>query len=318
MKKNLIITLLLAASSALPVLAGNSPAAAAGAQAPSAARDPLAGSDGPFSDPVFQDYLETSSGYLNSKNTPGLRDDFRDAPGPMPAPTLKEPFPAHPALSASAMTVPAPAQITGAARSAAKEESSGPHISHYKVTFAGESGALGSYVWPLGSTPGNYAREYAFFSITPDQNDYSVLLSKLETAVGFKFIGEKTYYSNNSKKTMIMGWAPYSSIGTILKINGVAKASVEKRSSGVPLKTKVRITLKVPFQNKPNAFVPDFIKTMAEKNDFTAENWFRLPARSADSKFSVFDVTGTLPVDMVGEISRSPFVASVEFKDSSL
>ena len=316
MKKNLVITLLLAAGFAVPAFAAENSAAAA--QAPVAARDPLAGDETGFSDPVFQDYMETSDGYLNSKNTPKLSNDFRDAPSSLSAPTLKAPFPAHPALSAAAITAPAPSRLAGAVQPAVKDEAGSPHISHYKVTFAGESGPVGSYVWPLGSTPGNYAREYAFFSISPVESDYTGLLSKLEKEVGFKFIGEKTYYSNNTKKTMIMGWAPYSGITRILKMKGVAKASVEKRSTGVPLKTKVRITLKVPFQNKPNAFVPDFIKTMTEKNDFTSENWFRLPARSADSKFSVFDVTGSLPVDMVGEISRSPFVASIEFKDSSL
>ncbi|HBA60226.1 MAG TPA: hypothetical protein DCZ92_05320 [Elusimicrobia bacterium] len=316
MKKNLMIALLLAASAAT-AFAADIPAVSAPAPA-APARDPLAGGEAAFSDPVFQDFVETADGYLNSKNTPKLRDDFRDAPGPLAAPSLKAPFPARPAMSAAAMIVPAPSQITGALPASARDNASGPRISHYKVTFAGEAGPMGSHVWPLDSTPGNYAREYAFFSVTPYADDYNKLLSKLESEVGFKFIGEKTYHARNSKKTIIMGWAPYASIGRILKMKGVAKASVEKRSTGVPLKTKVRITLKVPFQNKPNAFVPDFIKTMSEKNEFTAENWFRLPQHSPNSRFSVFDVTGILPVDMVGEVSRSPFVSSIEFKDSSL
>ena len=93
---------------------------------------------------------------------------------------------------------------------------------------------------------------------------------------------------------------------------------MEKKSIGMPLKTKVRFTLKVPYQNKPNAFVPEFIKRLTDKGGFDAETWFRLPQKNAESKFSVFNVTGTLPVDMIGELSRSPFVASVEFNDASL
>ena len=326
MKKNLITILSLAVFFASPAFAGDvaggpgqeSAPVPGSAQTAAEGKDPLAGGEPFFSDPAFQDFLETSYGYLNPENTPKPRDDFRDALGPVAAPTLRQPGPARPALSASAMTVPAPGRIGGAVPVSAGKDASGPHLSHYKVTFAGEAGPVGSHVWPLGSTPGNYAREYAFFSVTPYAEGYSKLLARLESEVGFKFSGEKIYHSRNAKKTMIMGWAPYSSIGYILKMKGVARVSIEKRSTGVPLKTRVRITLKVPFQNTPNAFVPDFIKTLRDRNNFTSENWFRLPEKSANSKFSVFDVTGTLPVDMVGEVSRSPFVSSVEFKDSSL
>ena len=115
-----------------------------------------------------------------------------------------------------------------------------------------------------------------------------------------------------------LGWAPYANISKIAKISGVAGVAVEKKSIGMPLKTKVRFTLKVPYQNKPNVFVPEFIKRLTDEGGFDAGNWFRLPQKSAESKFSVFSVTGTLPVDMIGELSRSPFVASVEFNDASL
>ncbi len=93
---------------------------------------------------------------------------------------------------------------------------------------------------------------------------------------------------------------------------------MEKKSTGVPLKTKVRFTLKVPYQNKPNAFVPEFLRRLKDEGGFDAEAWFRLPQKDPESKFSVFNVTGTLPVGMIGELSRSPFVASVEFNDDSL
>ncbi len=302
-KNILIVALLAAAFSVSAVAAGQK--ADPGRGPAGAVHDPLAGDGNPFADPVFQDFVETADGYLNSANTPKLRGDFRDSLVSPGLPTLKNPF-------------VRPAVAVAPAANAEKPEPAGAPLSHYKVTFAGESGPVGSYVWPLDSSPGRHAREYVFLSIVPSGADYDQLLSRLETETGFRFAGEKTAFSRNSRKTFILGWAPYSSLDKIMKVKGVARASVERKSAGMPLKTKVRITLKVPFQNKPNAFVPEFIRSIGKNNNFSAETWFRLPRKSADSKFSVFNVTGTLPVDMVGEISRSPFVASVEFKDSSL
>ena len=303
MKNNLLAFTVAAAILAAPALAAEPWAAGA----PGASGDPLAGDGNVFSDPVFQDYVETTDGYLNAANTPRLRSDFRDALAQPALPTLKNP---RPAAKPQAPRIP---QLTGE-----RPELTGAPLSHYKVTFAGESGPVGSYVWPLEASAGRYAREYVFLSIAPSGADYDALISRLETQAGFRFAGEKTAFFRNSRKTYILGWAPYASLQKILKIRGVARASVEKKSAGVPLKTKVRITLKVPFQNKPNAFVPEFVRTLGRNNNFDAEGWVRLPRRSAESKFSVFNITGTLPVDMVGEISRSPFVASVEFRDSSL
>ena len=279
--------------------------APASAQVPATAGDPLAGT-GPFSNPEFQDFIETSGGYLGSANTMKVRSDFsdfRDAPGPLPVPTLKVPVPA--------------AALPAAPK---KEREAGPALpgAHYKVTFAGDSGPVGSYVWPLGDSPKKYAREYVFLSVRVLDKDYGPALTRLEREAGFRFAGEKTYYTGKAKRTVVLGWAPAANIKKISRIKGVVSAAVERKSSGVPLKTKVRFTLKVPYQNRPAAFVPEFIKRLSDEKGFTAENWFRLPAKDAESKFSVFDVTGTMPVETIAELSRSPFVASVEFRDSSL
>ncbi|MCX5791737.1 MAG: hypothetical protein NTY45_05885 [Elusimicrobia bacterium] len=292
--KNLLTILLLAAIFPAPVPAAGPKDAAA------------AEKTNPFSDPVFQDYVETAAGYLDAANVARKpAGDLRDALAAPALPTLKNPLPVL-------KSVPA------ASPPAERPEAAGAPLNYYKVTFAGEGGPLGSHVWPLDANPGRYAREYVFLSVVPTEQNYDALLARLETEAGFRFSGEKTYFFSKSKQTVILGWAPYASLSVIMKVKGVAKVSVEKKSAGVPLKTKVCITLKVPFQNKPNAFVPEFIRTIGKNNNFDTENWFRLPNKSADSKFSVFNVTGTLPVDMVGEISRSPFVAAVEFKDSSL
>ena len=295
MKMNLIPSLFLAAGLAVSACAEDVPVTAAS----------------PFSDPAFQDCLETTDGYLNSKNTMkvvtdfGTPGDFRDSPVSAPAPTLKNPAPVKAVVPAAA---PRPVQAEGPALPAG----------HYKVTFAGEGGSIGSFVWPVGTGPKKYAREYVFISVTPSGKDYSELLSRLESEGGFRFVGEKTFYTRESRRTVILGWAPAVNLIKIGRLKGVQQAAIEKKSFGVPLKAKVRFTLKVPYQNRPNAFVPGFIKTLTENSGFTAENWFRLPQKGSDSKFSVFDVTGSLPVDMIGDLSRSPFVASVEFNDSSL
>ncbi|OGR43810.1 MAG: hypothetical protein A2X35_08845 [Elusimicrobia bacterium GWA2_61_42] len=293
MKKNLILAFSLAACCAAP--------AAAQEQLSVDAR--LIGG-GSFSDPAFQDFIETSYGYLNSKNTMKVRtdfSDFRDAPISA-VPTLKNPVPA----------------AVKAAPAVPKKEEPALPAGHYKVTFAGESGPVGSFVWPLGDGSKKYAREYVFMSVTPAEKDYSKLLPRLETECGFRFAGEKTFYSRTYKRTVILGWAPAVNLVKIARLKGVLKAAVEKKSAGVPLKTKVRFTLKVPYQNRPNEFVPEFIKSLTEHGGFSAEAWFRLPQKGVDSKFSVFGVTGSLPVDMIGELSRSPFVAAVEFHDASL
>lgn len=284
--------------------------AVAAAQSAASAGDPMAGS-GPFSSPEFQDYMETSDGYLNSGNTMKVRSDFgqpadlRDAPVSPQLPTLKNPAPA---------AAPAPAPAARADRETGQPMPGG----QYKVTFAGESGPVGSYVRPLGEGPRRYAKEYVFLVVRVTEADYSGVLSRLEAQAGFRFAGEKNYYLKNSRRTALLGWAPISNLKAISSIKGVAGAAVEKKSSGMPLRTRVRFTLKVPFQNRPAAFVPDFIKRLTEEKGFTAENYFRLPQKGSDSKFTVFDVTGVLPVETIAELSRSPFVASVEFRDPSL
>ena len=296
MKKNLILALALAAFF---------PAAAAAQE--DLPVDPRIVGGGPFSDPAYQDFIETNYGYLNSKNTMQVRSDFgrpgdfRDAPVSA-APTLKNPAP----------------QAKPAEAPAVKKEQPRLPPGHYKVTFAGDPGPMGSFVWPLGDGARKYAKEYVFMSVTPAGKDYSRLLPKLEEECGFRFAGEKTFYSRNYRRTVVLGWAPAASLIKITRMKGVRSAAIEAKAAGMPLRAKVRFTLKVPYQNRPNEFVPDFIKRITDAGGFTAETWFRLPQKGAESRFSVFDVTGTMPVDMIADLSRSPFVAAVEFKDSAL
>jgi hypothetical protein len=288
-------------------------AAPAAAQTAASAGDPMAGS-GPFSSPEFQDMMETSDGYLAPENTMKVRSDFgqpqapdlRDAPVSAPLPSLKTPAPA-----AAKAPVPAPARI---------DREIGPAMpgGQYKVTFAGDKGPLGSHVWPMGEGSRKYAREYVFVSVRVTETGYDAVLARLEKQAGFRFAGEKNYYLKSAKRTALLGWAPADSLKKMSAVKGVAGVAVEKKSSGMPLRTRVRFTLKVPFQNRPASFVPDFIKRLGDEKGFAAENWFRLPQKDDGSKFTMFDVTGVMPVEAISELSRSPFVASVEFKDPSL
>lgn len=293
MTKNLILAIALAAS-----------AAAASAQ-DFLPVDPRIIGGGPFSDPAFQDFIETKDGYLNSANTMKVRSDFgrpadlRDAP--ISAPTLRT-------------AVPAAVAAAPAVRKELPKLPSG----HYKVTFAGEAGPMASFVWPLGDGSRKYAREYVFMSVTPVGKDYSKLLPRLESECGFRFAGEKTFYSRNHKRTVVLGWAPAANQLKISKLKGVRSAAVEKRGAGIPLRAKVRFTLKVPYQNRPNEFVPDFLRRLSDAGGFSTEAWFRLPQKPSDSKFSVFDVTGTMPLEAVADLARSPFVAAVEFNEATL
>lgn len=293
------------------LLAAALPSAAAGDK--TAPGDRLA-SGSHFSDPAFQDMVETGDGYLNSKNTHLLRSDFnkadarpeqfRDAPAAVPAAALR--------------AAPPPAAAKPAARPAVDRPDL-PDLpqGHYKVTFAGESGPVGSYVRPLDAGSKRFAREYALLGVAVKGPSYDQLLPKLEAA-GLRFAGEKNTYTAKSRRTVILGWAPYSAFAAIAKVPGVLGVAVEKKTTGVPMKARVRFTLKVPFQNKPNAFVPAFIRRLEEEEGFASEKWFRLPQKGGDSRFSVFEVDGVLPVSAIGELSRSPFVASVEFNDPSL
>lgn len=301
MKKNLLYVFLLLACAALP----------ASADGEQLKIDTLLTGHKGFWDPVFQDCIETADGYLNSKNTMNVNSDFKDPRG------FRDSVISAPA---SSLRLPAPARAPAAAARILPEERAGlPTLpsGHYKVTFAGENGPVGSYVRPLDSGSRNYAREYVLLGVAVGEGPYDKLLPRLEAA-GLRFAGEKISYGKKDKKTVVLGWAPYANMARIAKIAGVTGVAVEKKSTGMPLKAKVRFTLKVPYQNKPNVFVPKFIKGLTEKSGFDSDNWFRLPQTNAESKFSVFNVTGTLPVDMIGELSRSPFVASVEFDDVSL
>ncbi|MCX5784392.1 MAG: hypothetical protein NTX59_01755 [Elusimicrobia bacterium] len=267
--------------------------------------EPMLIGSAPYSDPAFQDFIETSYGYLNPKNTVKVRGDFRDAPAPLDTPSLKKlkSPPLTPQKAARPFVRPSILPVLPA--------------DYYKLTFAGDAGPIASFVKPL-EREGVSPREYVFVSILPKEAGYAGLVEEITISAGFKFSGEKTLYSENTRQIIVLGWAQAARLDAICKNPKVAGVSVEKKSSGIPLKTRVRFTLKVPYQNLPGAFVSRYIKDLSSDKGFVSENVFRLPASGSSSKFTAFDVTGSIPVDMVGELSRSPFVASVELRESSL
>jgi hypothetical protein len=280
----------------------------------------------PFLDPAVQDYVETAYGYLNPEYTPGLINDFRDSPTslysaarthPVPPAADKPQLRGEQRLKGSLSQAAGQAAVTAgntahtAARPAAGQ--------HYKVTFAGESGPISSCVNPLdsGAMSGFKLGDYAFISVLPKTEDSSAVITAL-AADGFRLSGEKTYFTAERKKTFILGWVPHAKLDRIYKNPLVLRVAVEKKHSGAPFLTRVRFTLRAPGGESSAAFVADFIRNLGSSAGFSAENVFRLPKAAGGAKFTAFEITGSLPVDMVRSVSLSPFVAAMEFQDKSL
>ena len=154
-------------------------------------------------------------------------------------------------------------------------------------------------------------------TVLPKTGDHSAVIKSLSGS-GFRFAGEKTYFTAVGKRTFLLGWAPYSRLDGICRDPLVRRVAIEKKTSGIPFRTRIRFTLRAPGGARSGIFVADYVRRLGSEAGFASENVFRLPNNSVDAKFTAFEITGSLPVDMVGEISRSPFVAAVEFKDKSL
>lgn len=268
----------------------------------------------PFLDPSVQDFVEMAYGYRNPKNTPTVINDFRDALTSLPVTTLRTVRP-------TAINGPVPAPAVKAAVPVSPVPAAAKPVpgQYYKVTFANEPGPLSSYVGPLGSgvLSGFSAGDYVFITVLPKDDDYAAVVKSL-SGTGFKFAGEKTYFNGSGKKTFLLGWAPYSKLEGIYKNPRVRRVGIEKKASGMPFRTRIRFTLRAPGGERSGAFVSDFVRQLTSASGFASESVFRLPQNSGNAKFTAFEITGSLPVDMVGAVSRSPFVAAVEFKDSSL
>ena len=278
----------------------------------------------PYLDPAFQDYVETAYGYRNPRNAPKHMNDFRDALTSLSSVTLKTARPSAAAAPQAPAKAPQPVskiQLANAGQpgALASNFNSAAPGQYYKVTFANESGPLSAYVNPLdpGALSGFKAGDYVFLTVLPKTEDHASVIRDL-SETGFKFAGEKTYFSSGGKKTFLLGWAPYSKLESIYKHPQVRRVAIEKKTAGIPFRTRVRFTLRAPGGPLAGVFVSGFIRQLSAGTGFASENVFRLPQNGGNAKFTAFDVTGSLPVDMVGEISRSPFVAAVEFKDKSL
>ncbi len=263
----------------------------------------------PYLDPALQDYVEMVYGYKNPVYAPKIPSDLRDSLTSISAPGLKN----APALKGPALTAPVPGPVAPLQRAAAVPGQ------YYKVTFANENGPLSAFVAPLdpNALTGFKVGDYVFISLLPKTGDHAGLISAL-SANGFKFSGEKTFFTDSGKKTYLLGWVPYASLTAICGHPGVLKVAMEKKAAGMPIKTNVRFTLRAPSGERADEFVADFLKRLNDRTGFTSESVVRLPQNPAHAKFTAFDVTGSLPVDMVSELSRSPFVAAVEFNDKSL
>jgi len=274
----------------------------------------------PFLDPSFQDFVETAYGYRNPKHTPGVVNDLRDSLTDIGAAFSAAAKPAAESAQRSAEGLsPAAAQQRQPAGDKARSAGKSAPGQNYKVTFANEGGPLSSFVGPLDSDAlsGFKAGSYAFISVLPKTGDHDSVIRSL-AASGFKFAGEKTSFTGDGKKTFLLGWVPYAKLGSIYKNPKVRQVAIENNASGVPFRTRIRFTLRAPSGEFSGAFVEDFIRRLGLSADFVSEGVSRVPQNSGGSKFAAFEITGTLPVDKIGNVSLSPFVAAVEFQDKSL
>jgi hypothetical protein len=286
----------------------------------------------PYTDPAVQDFVETVYGYRNPANA-RLINDFRDSLTSLRAedkPRSASLGPQDNGISEgqTGLFGPVTQKYAGFQQgiSGGRVTENVSQIStqpepgqYYKVTFAYESGPLSSYVGPLdpNALSGFKAGDYVFITVLPGMNDHRAFIETL-AGTGFKFAGEKTYFTGGRKKTFLLGWAPYSKLAAIRRHPQVRGLVIEKKTPGVPYRTRIRFTLRAPGGERAGVFVAEFVRRLSSSTGFTAENSFRLPQNSRNAKFAAFEVTGSLPVEMVGEISRSPFVAAVEFHDKSL
>jgi len=293
----------------------------------------------PYLDPAFQDYVETAYGYRNPNHAPKHAGDFRDALTSLSSVTLKTARPPAAVAPQAAPKAPqavskiqiassgqprtlAPGsteKVRGQPGALASNFNSAAPGQYYKVTFANENGPLSAYVNPLdpNALSGFKAGDYVFITVLPRTEDHASVIRDL-SETGFKFAGEKTYFTGGVKKTFLLGWAPYSKLDSIYKNPGVRRVAIEKKTAGIPFRTRIRFTLRAPGGPLAGVFVSGFIRQLSAGTGFASENVFRLPQNAGNAKFTAFDVIGSLPVDKIGEISSSPFVAAVEFKDKSL
>lgn len=264
----------------------------------------------PYLDPAFQDYAETAYGYRNPKNAPKYVNDFRDALTSPETVTFKTARPpATGGLRTSVHPEKAPGQPGTLARS---EKVPGQY---YQVTFANEPGPLSAYVNPPGpeALSGFKAEDYVFVSVLPRTEDHADALRSL-SGTGFKFAGEKAALAGGEKNSLLLGWVPYSNLESVYKHPQVRRVAIETRAAAIPFRARVRFTLRAPGGQLAGVFVSGFIRQLSAGAGFASENVTRLPQNAGNAKFTAFDVTGSLPVDRVGGIARSPFVAAVEIQ----
>ena len=115
-----------------------------------------------------------------------------------------------------------------------------------------------------------------------------------------------------------MGWVSYSKLARINNNPLVQRTAIENKSSGTPFRVRVRFTLRAPGGENSAVFVDDFVRNLSASAGFSSENISRLPKVSGSSKFTAFEVTGSLPVDKISSVSLSPFVAAMELRDRFL
>ncbi|MGC8867008.1 MAG: hypothetical protein ACP5PA_02185 [Elusimicrobiales bacterium] len=175
---------------------------------------------------------------------------------------------------------------------------------HYDLKKQNTSGPLSYYITlPSKNT---ILKTYTMVDVTVDKDEYLDVIKKL-SSIGFLMAGEET--SRESKNTVIFGWVCDSYFNSLFKIKGVERVSISSRKLSAP-PISLLITVKVPNNRSLTVFIDRFITKLSEYG-FRREN---LEILSEDKKyrFSVIRIKGSIPLDKIKLIIRSPFVVEVQ------
>ncbi|MBI4656671.1 MAG: hypothetical protein HY746_08005 [Elusimicrobia bacterium] len=291
-----------------------------------------------FIDPSFQDYVETNFGHLKKKQK---TETYRDAPGPVKISTFKTVlpgkfkkmsgqsqgflFPETPETSKDAFLNLKKFQspengrnsrtaATGAA-SAASGRKAAEQTLFYKINFAGEPGAISSYVPFPGNvrTEGTENMDYVQVGILVSQKKQEQTMNEIFSRPDFKFVGERVVPNGKSDAgAVILGLIPATEAAGLLEHQGVSGIFIERSDMSLPFNAKIRFTVKVPCSTDFEKFISVFVRKISAETGFVFESR-SFPDNAVpgcSSKFTAVELSGFLPVTRIKDLFKSPFVAA--------
>ncbi len=276
-----------------------------------------------LADPIFQDYIATTSG-CSTLPIAQKPSDFRDSLGPVKT-GLENSFliSNKDGLYSTVIKSQAKKKIEPKPNlvfTAAMLESSTKKVSSinplfYKVRFANERGRIDSRVLPLNFSDAGNHLNYVFIQILFRGEDSSDFVDKIAKEAYFKFAGERKVLSNTGKteKILILGWVPYNGFNAISKDSSIIKISFEKSKIDFSAMTDISFVLKLPYQTDHTPFISSFLEDISKKTGFML-----IKTAPIEKNYNIMLVTGKVPVDKIRNIFQSPFVIQIKLAEQSI